>query len=84
MDNTTCLEIDVSKYLKSEYFRMTVLLDWPDSCGNIIRNKLLETLVNLDFPYSFIGFMKSILTDKSNYFEVNETKGETSVVTKGL
>jgi len=56
LDNITLLIIDVCNSVKIRNVTMAVLLDWSDAYGNIVHNKLLELLINLDFPYSFIIF----------------------------
>ena len=63
---------------------MTVLFDWSDAYGNVVQDKLIDLLTNLDFPNYFISFMKSFLSDKSFYVQVNETRGETCLITRGL
>ena len=51
---------------------------------SIVRNKLLELLINLDFPYSFISFMKSFLTERCFYIQVNQSRGELCSIMRGL
>ena len=63
---------------------MGVLFDWPDAYGNVVHNKLLEFLINFDFPCSFIVFMKSFLTDRCFYVQVNQSRGELSSIMRGL
>ena len=55
LDNITRLEIDVCNSLKIRHVTMAVLFDWTDAYGNVVHNKLLEILINPDFPYSFIS-----------------------------
>ena len=64
LDNIAWLEIDVCNSLKIKHVTMAVLFDWSDAYGNVVHNKLLEILINLDFPYPFISFIKSFLTDR--------------------
>ena len=84
MDNTTHLEIDVCNSLKTRQAAMSVLNDWSDACRNVVHDKLIGLLINLGFPCSFIRFMKSFLSDRSFYVQVNEYRGETSTNTRGL
>ena len=63
---------------------MAVLFDWSDAYGNVVHNKLLKLLINLDFPYSFIIFITSFLTDRCIYVQVNQSRGELSCITKSL
>ena len=60
------------------------LFDWSDANGNVVHNKSLELLINLDFPYSFITFIKSFLTDRCFYVQVNQSRGELSSIKRGL
>ena len=64
LDNITRLEIDVCNSLKKRHVTMAVLFDWSNAYGNVVHSKLLEILINLDFPYPFIRFIKSFLTDR--------------------
>ena len=63
---------------------MAVLFDWSNAYGNVVHNKLLEILINLDVPYSFISFIKSFLTDRYSYVQVNQSRGEQCPITRGL
>ena len=63
---------------------MAVLFDWSDAYGNVVHNKLLQILINLDFPFSIISFMKSFLTDRCFYVQVNQSRGEQCPITRGL
>jgi hypothetical protein len=63
---------------------MAVLLDWSDVYGNVVHDKLIGLLINLDFPYSLIRFMKSFLNYRSFYFQVNEYREKTNPITRCL
>ena len=84
LDNITRLEINVCNSLKIRHVTGAVLFDWSDAYGNVVHNKLLELLINLDFPHFFITFIKSFLTDRCFYIQVYQSRGELSSITRGL
>jgi len=84
LDNITRLETDVCNSLKKRHVTMAVLFDWSNAYGNVVHNKLLEILINLDFPYPFISFIKSFLTDRYFYVQVNQSRSEQCPITRGL
>jgi hypothetical protein len=63
---------------------MAVLFDWSDAYGNVVHDKLIVLVINLDSPFSFISLMKSFLSDRSFYVQVNEHRGEMNSITRGL
>ena len=81
---TTRFILEKQKQKKTLEKKKVKTLDWSNAYGNVVHNKLLEILINLDFPYPFISFIKSFLTDRYFYVQVNQSRSEQCPITRGL